>query len=163
MKIKHILLGFFATLFVASLVLQLPLAAWAQNTTLWFGSQGGKVWTLASGGTITAESGSTVELAGTNRLTGTNTISGPTTITSLPTYAKCGKATIALDSTGVYVAVSGVVSTDCVLATVAMDTAVDTAVTVRAIPTTGYIRLVASEQPKAPTGLPVSWVVFRPQ
>ena len=94
MKIRHVLLGFIATLFVVSLVLQAPLIAWAQNATLWYGSQGGKVWTLASGGTITANSGSAVTLAGTNTLSGTNTISGATTITNMVTYSKCGMSVV---------------------------------------------------------------------
>lgn len=160
MKIKYVLLGFFATAFVVGIVLQAPLSVYAQNLTKWYGSQGGSVWTLASGGTITANSGSTVTLAGTNTVSGTLSVTGSTFgVSPFMTYAKCGKATIALDSTGVYVAVTGVVSTDCVLATVAKDTAL----TVRAIPSTGYIRLVASGAPTAPTGLPVSWAVFRPQ
>ncbi len=160
MKIKHIVLGFFGALFVTTLIFQAPILAWAQNTTLWYGSQGGKVWTLASGGTIAANSGSTVTLAGTNTVSGTLSVTGSTFgVSPFMTYAKCGKATIALDSTGVYVAVTGVVSTDCVLATVAKDTAL----TVRAIPSKGYIRLVASGAPTDSTGLPVSWAVIRPQ
>lgn len=81
MKIKHIVLGFFGALFVTTLIFQAPILAWAQNTTLWYGSQGGKVWTLASGGTITANSGSAVTLAGTNTISGATTISAPLTIT----------------------------------------------------------------------------------
>lgn len=81
MKTKHIVLGFFGALFVTTLIFQAPILAWAQNTTLWYGSQGGKVWTLASGGTITANSGSAVTLAGTNTISGATTISAPLTIT----------------------------------------------------------------------------------
>jgi len=145
--------------------------AWAQNTLVYF-TQNGKQLITRSGSTVNFRSGTTFINAATTTNSGTTSQTGAWTasgtaavtgaslaVTPVITYSKCGKATIALDSTGVYVAVTGVVPTDVVLATVAQDTAL----TVRAIPKTGYIRLVASGKSTDSTGLAISWAVLRPQ
>jgi len=108
MKFKHVLFGFLGASFVLSIILQQPIIAWAQNTTLWYGSQGGKAWTLASGGTITANSGSAVTLAGTNTLSGTNAISGASTITGTVSMSKLLTLTGGVTSSGPLFQHSGV-------------------------------------------------------
>jgi len=163
-KIKHIVLGFFGALFVTTLIFQAPILAWAQNTALWYGSQGGKVWTLASGGTITANSGSAVTLAGTNTISGATTISAPfLRINPFMTYAKCGVTAVAADSSAKTIAVSGLVATDAVFAMTAEDTA---CAVVRAfVDTPGSLKIVVAGTVTSDNtdGMKVSWFAIRPQ
>lgn len=102
MKIKHIFIGFLAMAFVWPIVLPAPHNAWAQNQGKWYGNQGNTVWTLASGGTITADSGSAVTLAGTV------TISGATTITDTVSLSKLLTLTGGITSSGPLFQHSGV-------------------------------------------------------
>lgn len=171
MKFKQVLFGVLGAAFVLSIMLQSPIIAWAQNATKWYGSQGGANWTLASGGTITAQSGSTVTLGGTNNLSGTNTMSGPVAITGssfavspVMAYTKCGQAVVVADSTTKTVACAGVVSTDVVVATVATDTSLYVLRAIPASPDAGSIKIVISDTvATGSTGVKVSWAVLRPQ
>lgn len=164
MKIKHIVLGFFGALFVTTLIFQAPILAWAQNTTLWYGSQGGKVWTLASGGTITANSGSAVTLAGTNTISGATTISAPfLRINPFMTYAKCGVTAVDADRDTAYIYVPGLLATDAVFAMTAEDTA--NAVVRAFVGTSNWltVKVAGNVVSNDNNGMKVSWFAIRPQ
>jgi len=164
-KIKHIVLGFFGALFVTTLIFQAPILAWAQNTTLWYGSQGGKVWTLASGGTITANSGSAVTLAGTNTLSGTNTISGATTITNTVSLSKLLTLTGGVTSSGPLFQHSGVTNLTGGFKTTGADTLDSSTLTINPFITYSKCGVVAVEADSstktfAVTGLVATDAVF---